>query len=130
MSDDNNNPQEELKKFIKIGVSAANTGLRLAQTTFQNFKEPMLSTLKTIEDNSAVAISNTKTVYAKRKQYAPQIIGGSAVTSGGYLWLRRGRIAGLLGAALGSGIAYSVVHDEFPVDLENLPNMIFGKKSE
>mmetsp|Transcript_25767 Transcript_25767/g.60408 ORF Transcript_25767/g.60408 Transcript_25767/m.60408 type:complete len:130 (-) Transcript_25767:187-576(-) len=128
MSDDNKNPEDEFKKLIKIGVNAANTGLRLAQTTFHNYKEPLSSTLQTIEDNGAVAIVTAKNVYTKRKQYAPQIMLGTALTSGGYLWLRRGRIAGIIGATLGSGMAYSIVYDEFPFDLENFPNMIFGKK--
>ena len=128
MSDGNNSPQEQLKELIKTGVNAANSGLRLAHTTFHNFKEPMLSTFRSIEDNGAVVIETTKTLYVKRKQYAPEIIFGTAASSGGYLLLTRGRIAGVFGAALSSSIAYSVVYDEFPVDLDNLPNMVFGKK--
>jgi hypothetical protein len=130
MSDDKKDPQEQLKELIKIGVSATNSGLQLAQTTFQNFKEPLSSTLQTAEDKGAVAMETAKTVYAKRKQYAPQLMGGTAVFTGGYLWLRRGRIAGILGAAAGTGVAYSVVYDEFPVDFEKLPNMIFGKNDK
>jgi len=130
MSDDNKNPQEQLKELIKIGVNATNSGLRLAQTTFRNFEEPLSSTLQTVEDNGTFAMETAKTVYAKRKQYVPEIMGGTAVSTGGYLWLRRGRIAGILGAAVGTGVAYSVVYDEFPVDFEKLPNMVFGKKEE
>ena len=135
MSDDDKSPQEQFKKLIKSGVSVANSGLRLAHTTFHNVQEPMSSTLQSIEEHSAVAVETAKNVYLKRKQHAPEIIGGTAVFTGGYLWLRRGRIAGALGAAVGAGAAYSVVYDEFPVDLnldldlEKLPNMIFGKKN-
>ena len=127
MSDDKN-PQDQLKELIKIGVNATNSGLRLAHTTFHNLKEPLSSTLQNVEDNGTVAMTSVKTVYAKRKQHASKIMAGTAVAMGGYSWLRRGKIAGILGAAAGTGVAYSVVYDEFPVDFEKLPNMIFGKK--
>mmetsp|Transcript_21710 Transcript_21710/g.45838 ORF Transcript_21710/g.45838 Transcript_21710/m.45838 type:complete len:129 (+) Transcript_21710:143-529(+) len=128
MSDDNKTPQELFKEAIKTGVNAANSGLRAAQTTYQQFKEPVSSTLETAEASGALAVENVKTLYQKRKQYAPQIIAGTAATTGGYLWLRGGRIAGIFGAAVGTGAAYSLVYDEFPVDVEQLPDMIFGKK--
>ncbi|VEU43688.1 unnamed protein product [Pseudo-nitzschia multistriata] len=130
MSDDSKDPQEQFKELIKSGVSAANNGLRLAQTTFLNFKEPISSTLQSIEENGAVASKNAKTIYMKRKQYAPEIMGGTAVATGGYLWLRRGRIAGVFGAVIGAGAAYSIVYDEFPTEFVDLPNVIFGKKDE
>ena len=130
MSDDKKDPQEQLKEFIRIGVSAANNGLQLAQTTFYNVKEPLSSTLQSAGENGAVAMETTKTVYAKRKQYAPQLMGGTAIVTGGYFLLRRGRIAGILGAAAATGVAYSVVYDEFPVDFEKLPNVIFGKNDK
>ena len=127
MSDDKKDPQDQLRELIKIGVNATNSGLRLAQTTFQNFKEPVSLTLQSVEENGAVAMETAKTIYVKRKQYAPQIMVGTAVCTGGYSWLRRGRIAGILGATVGTGVAYAFVYDELPVDLEKLPNIIFGK---
>jgi len=130
MSDDKKDPQEQLKEFIRIGVSATNSGLQLAQTTFKNFEEPLSSTFQSAGENGAVAMETAKTVYAKRKQYAPQLMAGTAMFTGGYFWLRRGRIAGILGAAAGTGVAYSVVYDEFPVDFEKLPNVIFGKNDK
>eukprot|EP00536_Pseudo-nitzschia_multiseries_P015659 jgi/Psemu1/312332/fgenesh1_kg.927_\ len=130
MSEDDKNPQEQFKELIKSGVNAANSGLRLAQATFLNIKEPMSSAIQSIEDNGSVAFANAKTVYMKRKQYAPEIMGGTAVATGGYLLLRRGKIAGVLGAAIGAGAAYSVVYDEFPIELEKIPSSIFGKKDQ
>lgn len=130
MSDGKKDPQDQFKELIKIGVNATNSGLRLAQTAVTNFKEPLSSTLQSVEDNSSVAFETAKTVYAKRKLYAPQIMVGTAMFTGGYSWLRRGRIAGILGAAVGTGVAYSVVYDEFPVDVEKLPNVIFGKSDK
>mmetsp|Transcript_12979 Transcript_12979/g.30314 ORF Transcript_12979/g.30314 Transcript_12979/m.30314 type:complete len:132 (-) Transcript_12979:69-464(-) len=128
--DDNKNPQEQFKELIKSGVEAANNGLRIAQTTYTSIKEPMSSAMQSFEENGSVAFEQAKTVYMKRKQYAPEIMGGTAVVSGGYLLLRRGKIAGVLGAAIGAGAAYSVVYDEFPVEFEKIPDMIFGKKDE
>ncbi len=130
MSDDKKDPQEQLKELIKIGVDATNNGLRVAQTAFQNFKEPLSSTIQSFEDNSSVAVENVRTLYVKRKQYAPEIMVGTAVFTGGYSWLRRGRIAGILGAAVGTGVAYSVVYDEFPVDVDKLQNVVLGKSDK
>eukprot|EP00533_Pseudo-nitzschia_delicatissima_P014907 CAMPEP_0197269904 /NCGR_PEP_ID=MMETSP1432-20130617/6328_1 /TAXON_ID=44447 /ORGANISM="Pseudo-nitzschia delicatissima, Strain UNC1205" /LENGTH=130 /DNA_ID=CAMNT_0042735135 /DNA_START=178 /DNA_END=570 /DNA_ORIENTATION=+ len=130
MSDDKKDPQEQLKELIKIGVDATNSGLRVAQTVLQNFKEPLSSTIQSLEDNSSVTVENAKTLYVKRKQYAPEIMVSTAVLTGGYSWLRRGRIAGILGAAVGTGVAYSVVYGEFPVDVEKLQNVIFGKSDK
>jgi len=131
MSDDKKDPQDQLKEIIKIGVNATNTGLRLAQATFQNFKEPLSSTFQTVGDNGTVAIDNAKIIYAKRRQYAKEIMGGTAAGTGVYFWLRRGKIAGIVGAAVGTGVAYSVVYDEIPpVDFEKLPDMIFGKNDK
>ena len=130
MSDDNKSPRDQLKELIQTGVNAANSGLRLAQSAFHNFKEPLSSTLQTVENSGTFAVETSKSLYAKRKQYATEIMLGGAVTTGGYLWLRRGRISGIVGAAFGTGIAYSVVYDEFPIDFENLPNAIFGKKDD
>ena len=133
MSDDGDkNPQEQFKQLIKSGVSAANIGLQKVQTTYHGWQEPISLTKKSIEEHSAIAMETVKTVYQKRKQYNVQIIGGSTLMTGGYLLLRRGKIAGAFGAVVGAGAAYSVVYDEFPpIDIEKmLPNIIFGKKDE
>jgi len=128
MGDDKKDPVDQLKEIIKIGVTATNTGLNVAQTAYEKFKEPLTSTYQSFEENSSVAAEHAKALYAKRKQYGPEIMTTTAAFSGGYFWLKRGKIAAIFGAALGTSVAYSVVYDEFPpIDAEKFPNMIFGK---
>jgi len=129
MSDDGD--KNLFKELIKSGVDAANIGLQKAQTAFNGLQKPIASTKRIVEINSAVAFETAKTLHLKRKSYAPEIIGGSTFLMGGYFMLRRGRAAGVLGAVVGAGAAYSVVYDEFPpIDLEKFQNNIFGKKDE
>ena len=59
-------------------------------------------------------------MYQRRHEFAPQIIGGSAVLGGGFFYLRRGRIAGLLGATACGGASYAFVYDQLVLD--NVPD--------
>ena len=127
---DKKDPQEEFKELIKTAVNTTNNMLGLAQTTFQNVTEPLSSTYESVEKNTSIAYETAKDVYAKRKQYAPEIMVGTATLTGGYSWLRRGKIAAIFGAAVGTGVAYSVVYDEFPVEVEKIPDIIFGKSGK
>jgi hypothetical protein len=125
---DDKNPQDSFKETIKSVVQTANKGLEQAQTTIESWKAPVSSTLHIIDEKGHVAMDTVKTIYQRRHEFAPEIIGGTTVTTGGYFFLRRGRLAGLLGAAVGAGAAYAVVYDEF--DLNEVPNVIFGKKEK
>lgn len=127
--DDNNNnkqPQDQFKEAIKSAVASANDGLEKLHTKFEDIKRPITGTLQTFQDGSATAVDHVNHVYQRRHEYAPEIIGGTAVVTGGYFLLRRGRLAALMGGALGAGAAYAVVHDEF--DFEKIPDVVFGKK--
>jgi hypothetical protein len=127
MSDDRKpNPQDQLREVIKSVVNATNCGLSKVQGSVESWKQPVSSAIHTVEETTTSALDNIKYVYQRRHEYAPQIIGGTSVTAGGYLLLRRGRIAGVLGAAIGAGTAYAVVYDE--VSLDNISDVVFGKK--
>lgn len=127
MSDDKKpSPQDQLREGIKSVVNAANVGLAKTQESLESLKQPLSASFHTVQETGATAITSVKYVYQRRHEYAPEINGGSAVTTGGYLLVKRGRIAGLLGVAVGAGAAYAVVYDEF--SLEKVPNIIFGKK--
>uniref|UniRef100_A0A6V0CEG6 MICOS complex subunit n=1 Tax=Pseudo-nitzschia australis TaxID=44445 RepID=A0A6V0CEG6_9STRA len=140
----NKNPQEQLQELIKSGVNAANSGLRTAQSAYLNVKEPVSSAFQSAEEHGSVALDAAKLLYVKRKQHAPELVGGTAALTGGYLWLRRGRIAGVFGAAISAGAAYSVVYDEFSIvelsaaalpnslekALPSINNIFGGKKDE
>ena len=125
-SNGNNKNSDQFKEAIKSAVDSANVGLEKLQTKFNEVKRPIDGTLHQLQDGSASLAESAKTLYQRRHEYAPEIIGGTAVTTGGYFWLRRGRIAGVLGATLGAGAAYAVVYDE--LDLEKTKEMVFGKK--
>lgn len=127
---DKKDPQDQFKELIKMAVETTNSVLGQVQSTYDNVAKPLSSTYESVEKNTSIAYETAQTVYAKRKQYAPEIMVGTATLMGGYSWLRRGKIAAVLGAAAGTGIAYSFVYDEFPVEVEKLPDIIFGKSNK
>lgn len=86
----------------------------------------MVSTLHTVEDQGAAMAATVSNLYQRRHEYAPEIIGGTTAVTGGYFWMRRGRLAGLLGGAMGAGAAYAIVYDEF--QWEKVPDVLFGEK--
>jgi hypothetical protein len=126
MSDNNKPPQDALRESIKKAVDTANSGLQQMQTTLETWKKPMSAALQTAEENGGIVLDSVKTLYKRRHEFAPEIIGGTGAVTGGYFWLRRGRFAGLLAGAASAGMAYAVVYDEF--SLEDIPNVIFGNK--
>lgn len=63
--------------------------------------------------------------FRRRKEFAPHIIGSSAILGGSAVALRRGRIAGIFGASAAGAAAYGVVYDE--ISFDKVPDMIFGK---
>ena len=128
MSDDPKkpDPQETFRAGIKAAVGAANSALAGMEKVAGNIREPAVSTWNTISTQSTVAMDAVSTTYQKRHQYAPEIIAGSTVLGGGIMALRRGRIAGVLGATLAGGTAYAVVYDQFA--FQDIPDVLFGKK--
>jgi hypothetical protein len=126
MSNDDKQPQDQLKEAIKSAVASANDGLERLQVKFDDFKKPISSTLQTVQDGSASTVDSIKNLYQRRHEYAPEIIGGTTVVTGGYFLLRRGRAAAVLGGMLGAGAAYAIVYDEF--DFEKIPDVVFGNK--
>jgi hypothetical protein len=128
MSDDPKKPtpEETIRSGIKTAVAAANNFLGSVETMTAGVKQPVESTWETVKTQSKSLADSTVYTYQRRREFAPQIIGGSAVIGGGIVALRRGRIAGVLGAAAAGGAAYAIVYDE--INLETIPDYIFGKK--
>lgn len=126
MSNDNNQPQDQLKEAIKSAVSSANDNLEKMQSHFNEWKKPVVSTLQSVEHQGALVANTVTNLYQRRHEYAPELIGGTTLATGGYFLLRRGRLAGLLGGAMGAGAAYAVVYDEFQLD--KVPEVLFGEK--
>jgi hypothetical protein len=128
MSDDPKKPSENpLRSFVKATVDTANTALASLEQASKGVRQPVGSSLKTLGEQSSVVGGKVKYVYQRRHEFAPQLIAGSAVLGGGMMALRRGRIAGLVGAVGTGGLAYAVVYDQ--VNMDHLPDIIFGKKS-
>jgi hypothetical protein len=118
----------------------------------KDVRKSISSSWNIASEHSTNTVESVSYIYAKRKEFAPHIIGGSAFLGGSVMTLRRGeykgeklilplfdgyssnsfcrlllgRIAGILGASFFGASAYGLVHDE--LSFENVPNMIFGNK--
>jgi hypothetical protein len=121
MSDDN-----PIKSGIKAAVDVCNAGLQKVQVATEGIRKPVQSGWKAVSEESATIGSKASYLYQRRHEFAPQLIGGSAVLSAGFMTVRRGRLAGLVGGLAGGGLAYGIVYDQFI--LENVPDIFFGKK--
>ena len=119
-------PQEAFRSGIKMVVGAVNNTLAGLEQVTEGVRKPTKATLHSMTTNASIAGKLTKDLYNKRNEFAPQLIGGSAVLGGGIMVLRRGRIAGVVGATAAAGVAYGVVYDQF--SLESVPDIVFGKK--
>ena len=122
MGDDPKKPEEIFRSVIKSLVSATNSILG----GLEDVARPVGSALDTIKTQSVVVKDSAVYTYQRRHEFPLEIIGGSALLGGGSMLLRRGKIAGVLGAAAFGGAAYAIVYDE--INLQELPDMIFGKK--
>jgi hypothetical protein len=126
MSNNDKQPQDQLKEAIKLAVASANGALEKLHSTIDEWKKPVSSAVTTVEQMGSATLSSVQTIYARRHEYAPELIGCTALVSGGFFFLRRGRVAGILGGAIGAGAAYAVVYDE--INFEQIPNVVFGDK--
>jgi hypothetical protein len=122
MGDDPKKPEEIFRSGIKSLVSAANTVLG----SVEEIAKPVGSALETVKTQSVVVKDSAVYTYQRRHEFPLEIIGGSALLGGGVSLVRRGKIAGVLGAAAVGGAAYAVVYDQ--INLQELPDMLFGKK--
>jgi hypothetical protein len=128
MSDDPKKPSDiTLRSVVKATVDTANTALASLEQASKGVRQPVGSSLKTLGEQSSIVGEKFKYGYQRRHEFAPQLIGGSAVLGGGMMALRRGRIAGLVGAVATGGLAYAVVYDQ--VNMEMVPDYIFGRKA-
>ena len=111
-----------------MAVSLANDALGSVEQATARIREPVSSTYGTIKEQSKVVADKAAYTYQRRHEFAPHIIGTSTLLGGGIMTLRRGRIAGVVGATIAGGSAYAVVYDK--ISLERIPDMIFGTKDD
>eukprot|EP00934_Nitzschia_sp_Nitz4_P003144 Nitzschia sp. Nitz4//scaffold22_size323478//316910//317281//NITZ4_000597-RA/size323478-processed-gene-0.431-mRNA-1//1//CDS//3329543207//3134//frame0 len=120
--EDPKKPEDMFRAGIKQFVSTTNDILG----SLEEVTKPIGSSWEYVKEQSSVVTDAAVTGYQRRHEFPLEIIGASAALGGGTMWLRNGRISGVLGAAVFGGAAYAVVYDE--IKLEELPDMVFGKK--
>lgn len=123
MTDDPKKPDDDIfRSGIKQFVAATNTLLGALEET----SKPVGAAWETVKVQSTAAKDSAIYAYQRRHEFPLEIIGGSAALGGGIALWRRGRLAGVLSAAVCGGAAYAVVYDE--IKLQEIPDMLFGKK--
>jgi hypothetical protein len=115
-------PEEFLRSGIKAFVSGANSILGAVE----NAAKPFGAAVEAVTTQSIAAKDTIIYTYNRRHEFPLEIVGGSAALGGGLGWLRRGRIAGVLGATASGGAAYAIVYDK--INVKELPDILFGKK--
>ncbi|KAL7576949.1 hypothetical protein ACA910_006706 [Epithemia clementina (nom. ined.)] len=121
--------RDALKSSVKSGVDATNRMLATVEETTAQVRAPIVSGMQTVQEEGNKAATHLWHMYERRHEYGPHIVGGSALTMGTLTALRRkSRVAGAVSALLAGGIAYAIVYE--PIPLQDLPDMVFGKKEK
>ena len=121
MSEEPKKPEDLFRSSIKSFVAISNGALE----KLQKASSPALQSLEQAKTQSDAVVIAASDLYQRRHEYPVEIISSAAVLGGSILMLRRGRIAGLLGAATFGGAAYAVVYDE--LDLSKVYRNTFEK---
>ncbi len=119
--------QSSLKSSIKAGVNSANKFLAGLEDKADEYGKPVVKSLQNIEREGEVVANKATKFYDQRKQYAPEIIGGSALLVGGIVGLRRGKLPAVTTGAAAGFLAYLGVYE---LDLHRMPDIIFGKEDD
>ena len=84
MSDEPNDksPQESFRSGVKAIVNAVNGGLASLEQTSQGIRKPVASTWATVSTQATALSEKATYTYQRRHEFAPEIIGGSAVLGG------------------------------------------------
>jgi hypothetical protein len=131
-SDDPKKPTPEdilakVRSGIKATVQATNNALASVQETTKGIRKPVESTFNIVSEKSVMVGEQLTYTFNRRHEFAPQLIGGSAVVGAAIMGLRRGRIAAVVGGVATGGMAYATVYDQ--INLDHVPDWIFGGKS-
>lgn len=119
--------QASLKTSIKSGVESANNVLAGLEESADKYGKPVVSSLHNIQHEGEIVANKASQFYEKRKQYGPEIIGGSALLVGGIVGLRRGRVPAVATAAATGFLAYVGVYE---LDIHRIPDVIFGQEDK
>ena len=116
--------EESLRSAIKSGVQATNNALATLEQSTEQIRTPVVATVQKVEQEGRYVAHQVAHVYQSRREYAPVLIGGSAVV-GALVGLRRGRVPAVITGSVTGFLAYLGVYQ---VDFHKLPDHIFGKK--
>jgi hypothetical protein len=120
--ENSSNQLPSLKSFTKATVDTANAAL----AGLERATRPITSSMKTIGETTESISEKMQYTFQRRHEFAPEIIGGSVFAGGAIMTLRRGRLAGIIGAAASGGAAYAIVYDQ--INFEHVPDILFGRK--
>jgi tyrosine-protein phosphatase YwqE len=128
-----NGMSDQLHKAVRQGVSQVVASTNAALGSLQRSTEGIRRPISTSFHQAATAVGQAATTlhdaYGQRRQYGPYIVAGSAVVTGGITKLRgRGKLASALVATSTGVAAYAVVYDLIPLSMEDVPDILFGRK--
>ena len=118
--------EESLRSAIRSGVKATNSALASMEQSTEQIRKPVVTAFQTVGREGRNLAQEATSLYTVRREYAPHIIGGSIVF-GGLIGLRRGRIPAAVTGSLLGFFAYLGVYQ---VDLQKLPEHVFGRKDD
>jgi len=124
-SDDNKEKGDDpLKESLRSAVQTTNRALASLESTI---KGPITTAYhKTTETGSEIAAYGVD-CYQRRHEFGVVGIAATSLTAGGIVTLRRGRLPGVVAAAIAGAAAYGVVYG---LDDLNLPERFGGSKRE
>mmetsp|Transcript_13659 Transcript_13659/g.24730 ORF Transcript_13659/g.24730 Transcript_13659/m.24730 type:complete len:149 (+) Transcript_13659:151-597(+) len=120
-SSSDNKTVSPIRAPIKSAVGFTNATLADVEEAYHNVKSEVMPNLEAAATTVQAGAQHVVTVYEKRRQYGPAIIGGTAVVMGGLVTLRRGKVPGAFVGALSAAGAYVGVYG-------SLEDFSFGKK--
>lgn len=115
-----------LKAYIRTAVHTTNQWLATAHDATDAVRVPLLKGLDAVGSSGSAVATQALHVCERRREYGPYLVTGTAVASGGFVAIRRGRYPGLTVGLLAGGLAYLAVYESIP--LQDVPDYLFGKK--
>lgn len=120
-----------LKAAIKKVVDVTNSTLAIFEQNTEETSTAFVSKFSSIVRQAKYIATRGMATYEQRGNYAPQIIGGTALVVGGAVALRRGRFPGALAGGLGGAAAYGSIYgyqDYYPA--KSLKDYLPNNKNE
>lgn len=112
---DDNTTSKSLRDHIHAAVEATNKFLATVQDTTESIRAPIVKGLHSVESGGSRVATKAMHVYERRHEFGPYLVAGSAVTVGGIVSFRRGRIPGALMGIMTGGLAYLAVYESIPL---------------